>query len=89
MSKVRGQMILTFSDGSEKPIANSDILQLLRDVTSPAASATLAMFKECVSARSSDGGRLHELVFAYINGPATGPDAPPFDLAPDQERKAS
>ena len=87
--KIHGETILAFSDGSERRVPTSRILEVLRDVTSPAASATLAMFKECVSARSSDGGRLHELVFAYINGPANGPTDPPFDLAPDQERKAS
>ena len=84
--KIRGETILAFSDGSERRIANSDILQLLADVTSPAASETLAMFRQCVSARSTDGGRLHELVFAYVHGPAN-PDAPPFDLDDQEERQ--
>jgi hypothetical protein len=69
MSKISGEVILTMPDGTNRRFPTSDILQLLTDVTSPAASETLAMFRECTGARSTSG-RLHELVFAYLNGPA-------------------
>jgi hypothetical protein len=77
MSKIHGETILTFPDGSERRLPNQKIFELAANLTSDAAGPTLAMFKECVSARSTDGSRLYEMIFAYINGPAPTTEAKP------------
>jgi hypothetical protein len=69
MSKVHGTTTLTFSDGSERHLSNQRIYEVAADPTSDAAAPIVALFRECVSARSTNG-HLHELILCYINGPA-------------------
>jgi hypothetical protein len=69
MNKIHGTTILTMPDGSQKRIPNSDVFDAAAEPTSAAAAPILQMFRECLSCRSTSG-RLHELIFAYINGPA-------------------
>jgi len=69
MTKVHGTTTLTFSDGSERHLSNQDIYEVAGDPASAAAAPIVALFRECVSARSTNG-RLHELILCYIAGPA-------------------
>lgn len=68
MKQIHGKTILTFADGSERTLANRDVLATAADLTSNAASPILALFRECTGAKSTSG-HLHELIFAYLNGP--------------------
>ena len=68
MNKVHGTTTLTFSDGSERCLPNRDVLTAAADLTSDASSPILALFRECTGAKSTSG-HLHELIFAYLNGP--------------------
>ncbi len=69
MTKVHGTTILTFADGSERTLSNQRIFDVAADPASDAAAPIVQMFRECVSARSTNG-RLHELILCYIGGPA-------------------
>jgi hypothetical protein len=97
-----GFCVLTMPDGTEHRLPQEKVFSLLaklqrtagrKDSTIPAWLFTkfpaLAWFRDCVEAKSDDGSHLHELIMCLVHGPAANPDAPPFDLDDQEERKAS
>jgi hypothetical protein len=74
MSKVHGTTTLTFSDGSQRHLPNSEVFEVAADLTSSAAAPIVEMFKKAVSVTSTHG-HLHELILAFVHGPAATKEA--------------